>query len=103
MDLKLIHGVAEAAFVNPFGDRRAELDAALADMPQTADRDAVVDAVVARIGRALASEPDLDINMVAQRDRRALELTLLFETFYRGLRDRLCLRLRVAWFFQTFP
>ena len=83
MDQNLIHGVAEAAFANPFSPRRAELDAALAAMPTDSERDAVVDAVVDRIGSALLREPELDVRHVPQRDRRALELTLLFHTFHR--------------------
>ena len=81
-ELSLFRGVASAAFANPFGEARERIDAELAGTDRGADRDAVVDALLERVGRLIAVNADLDVREVSAEHRRAVELTLLFHVFH---------------------
>jgi DNA-binding NtrC family response regulator len=83
-DQKLFALVSEAAFENPFGERRSSLDAAILEAP-------AIDAewterMLERIGprlHALAAGGKLDVRAYADRDRELVEHTVLFEAFHR--------------------
>jgi transcriptional regulator with GAF, ATPase, and Fis domain len=93
--------VAAAAFANPFGERRADLDAEIASgaSPQSDDDADLHARMLHELGtrlRALAGHGRLDLRAFAAEDREVLEHTLLFESFHRHLDalDRLIARER---------
>jgi len=84
-DRQLFTLVTEAAFANPFGVRRASLDAQISGAyPQDQEWNAVM---LQRVGtrlRALASGR-LNVAAFNERDRELVEYTVLFEAFHRFL------------------
>ena len=78
--------VARAAFLNPFGVERLELDRRIAGLDERAQgREAVdrsVDRVLAEVVR-LEGEGRADLRLFSGEDRRALHTTLLFDAFHR--------------------
>jgi DNA-binding NtrC family response regulator len=80
--------VSEAAFENPFGNRRLHLDAEIAasagDAPEWRER--MLQRVGARL-RALSGQGPLDVRGFAGADRELVEHSLLFETFHRFVLD----------------
>ncbi len=85
--LSFFRGVGVAAFANPFGEQRVQIDAELAGLSPDTPRAAVVDALLVRVRDALAQSPQLDVRRIGGADRRPLELTLLFDVFHRHAAD----------------
>ena len=85
--LDFFRGIAQAAFANPFGPQRRQIDAELAGMSADADRDDVVDALLARVRDVLARIRRFDVRKIPEPDRRAVQLTLLFDVFHRHAHD----------------
>jgi DNA-binding NtrC family response regulator len=83
-DRRLFSLVSEAAFENPFGERRHSLDAAITDAdagdPRWTER--MLQRVEARLS-ALSQSGKLDVRAFSGRDRELVEHTLLFATFHR--------------------
>jgi DNA-binding NtrC family response regulator len=83
-DRRLFSLVSEAAFANPFGERRSSLDAeiteASGDDPAWAER--MLQRVDARL-HALSERGPLDVRRFAHEDREVVEHTVLFATFHR--------------------
>jgi DNA-binding NtrC family response regulator len=83
-DQRLFTLVSEAAFENPFGERRSSLDAAIVEVP--AEDPAWTERMLERIGarlHALAGGNKLDVRAFAGHDRELCEHTVLFEAFHR--------------------
>ncbi|MFI5308949.1 MAG: sigma-54-dependent transcriptional regulator [Polyangiales bacterium] len=76
--------VSEAAFANPFGARRSQLDAEIGEQPvETADwQEGTLQRVGARL-QALSADAKLDVRAFSSADRELVEHTLLFESFHR--------------------
>jgi DNA-binding NtrC family response regulator len=80
--------VCEAAFANPFGERRARLDAQIAESAGDAPdwRERMLQRVDTRL-RGLAGTGKLDVRAFAADDRDLIEHTLLFAAFHRYLAE----------------
>jgi len=78
--------VCAAAFENPFGERRAQLDAeivqAAGDAPDWLER--MLQRVESRL-RGLSPHGKLDVRAFSSEDRELIEHTLLFAVFHRYL------------------
>jgi len=77
--------VSRAAFVNPFGDERTELDLRIAGLyPDTSHSDRISKVVheVSKRIRTLEEEGRSDIQSYSGKDRMLIEKTFLFEMFY---------------------
>ena len=61
-DREFFQLVRGAAFANPFGARRHEIDARIAEAPEGADRDAVVDRLLVRLRRRLDALSPFDVH-----------------------------------------
>jgi len=82
-DRQLFSLVTEAAFANPFGERRQALDGQISD--GAPDDEHWIARMLQRVGtrlRALSS-PSLDVRTFVERDRELIEYTMLFVTFHR--------------------
>ena len=78
---ELLRQISRAAFANPFGRERYELDAAIAELPP--DHPEVVPAVIARLRTALSALPsDRPLDHGAA-DAALLEDAILFDAFHR--------------------
>jgi DNA-binding NtrC family response regulator len=80
--------VCEAAFENPFGARRARLDAEITDSAGDAPdwRERMLQRVESRL-RGLSSHAKLDVRAFGPEDRELIEHTLLFAVFHRYLSE----------------
>ena len=58
--LAFFHGVAEAAFANPFGPKRQEIDADLAGLGRAAARKKVLETLLMRVTTVLNEYGDID-------------------------------------------
>jgi DNA-binding NtrC family response regulator len=76
--------VSEAAFENPFAERRAQLDAEIAESAGDAPdwRERMLSRVEQRL-RGLSRRGKLDVGAYAGGDRELIEHTLLFAVFHR--------------------
>ena len=84
-DRQLFSLISEAAFENPFGERRSHLDAAISeseiDDPSWSQR--MLHKVGPRLHALAGQQPTLDVRAFATGDRELVEHTLLFEAFHR--------------------
>ena len=85
--LAFFHGVAEAAFANPFGPKRQEIDADLAGLGRAAARTKVLETLLMRVTTVLNEYGDIDVAQIPREHRRAVELTLLFHLFHQHVDD----------------
>jgi DNA-binding NtrC family response regulator len=88
--------VAQAAFSNPFGSDRAELDFKIAGCPREVADDVRVECVTHKVMervRSLEEEGRADVRLYAGEDRYLMQSAFLFEVFHRFLDalDRLIL------------
>lgn len=87
-DRRFFQLVSAAAFSNPFGDERAELDRQLAGLTG-APKDKLLQAVIVSVEervRALERAGRAHLALYAGEDRECLALGLLFELFHRYLK-----------------
>ena len=85
-DRRFFTVVCAAAFENPFGERRTQLDAQIAESAGDASdwRERMLVRVEARL-RGLSQRGKLDVRAFATDDRDLVEHTLLFAVFHRHL------------------
>lgn len=84
-DLDFLELVSEAAFANPFGARRAELDEALSGRPEgdPALVDVLTDRVSARLSNIKAHIEDLDRSALGEREEALFTSAVAFAQFHR--------------------
>ncbi len=78
--------VARAAFLNPFGVERLELDRRIAGLAESVDGKEAVDRSVGRVlaeVERLEREGRADLRLFSGEERRVLHTTLLFDVFHR--------------------
>ena len=86
-DRELFARVTAAAFANPFGAERAELDAEIAGTSDASDwRERMLGRVEARL-RGLSAHGSFDVRAFGAEERELCEHTLLFATFHRFLSE----------------
>jgi DNA-binding NtrC family response regulator len=80
--------VCEAAFANPFGERRAQLDAEITQSAEDAPewRERMLQRVEARL-RGLSARVKLDVRAFGAGDRDLIEHALLFAVFHRHVSE----------------
>jgi DNA-binding NtrC family response regulator len=77
--------VSRAAFANPFGDERSDIDLQISGMDSWASQEKKIEAVVNEVSRrigGLESDGIADINLYYGDDRNMIEKVFLFELFY---------------------
>lgn len=74
--------VARAAFANPFGEERRELDLRIGEGSPKLGRTEAIDASIARLKQRMEALPSLDLRHYSPPDRRRLEAAILFDVFH---------------------
>ena len=80
-DLDFLRLVAEAAFANPFGERRLALDSKLSGRPS--DDPAVLDVLTDKISERLKSIAERGHGVLSEEEERLLASAVAFEQFHR--------------------
>ncbi len=79
--------VASAAFENPFGPRRHEIDLRLAEVTGQTERQRLLEQVIARVGariETLAGGQAVRLPMLSEADRPLVQWALLFVRFHQS-------------------
>lgn len=82
--------VASAAFANPFGEKRDDLDLAIGGAAPGSSEDDILNAVVVRLGEridALRARGLADLRRLEGSSREVLRTVFLFHIFHRHLED----------------
>ncbi len=82
-DREFLGRVRDAAFANPFGLAREEIDRALARAPKTAAREEVIERLLILVRERLRGLRAADRRRLPQADRTLVERALLFDAFHR--------------------
>ncbi len=78
--------MARAAFANPFGEERLELDRQIAGAGAADSRDDLVERVVAMVGERLArfaARREADLRLYSGEEREFLRIVFLFDVYHR--------------------
>jgi DNA-binding NtrC family response regulator len=78
--------VSRAAFCNPFGEERADLDLKIAEYPADTPHDKLIDRIIRRVQERvlrLAGNGQADLRLYSAEDRRNLQAAFMFDIFHR--------------------
>lgn len=89
-DWEFFGAVARAAFANPFGERRDELDFLIAGVPKQTPSEKLLEAVIFKVGEkvaALRQTGGSDLRKWSGEERETLQAVFLFHIFHRFVDD----------------
>jgi DNA-binding NtrC family response regulator len=85
MNIEFFRMVAEAAFSNPFSDKRVEVDRRIVGAPENADWHAMLDPLLHALEeniQSLKRAGDIVVNRDAGKDAEAVAVSILFHVFH---------------------
>jgi transcriptional regulator with AAA-type ATPase domain len=85
-DREFFGKVARAAFSNPFGRERFELDLSIAGAEPSISRDELVDRVIRMVGerlKTLSESKRAELSLYSGEDREVLRIVFLFDIYHR--------------------